>query len=92
MLGIDSTGIYMVAVQLSGAMAIIFDAINKAYVPWLYKTLGENDETEKRRIVSYTFVGYAVILLAAAVTFLASPEASYLTGQTISVNGGMVML
>jgi 3-oxoacyl-[acyl-carrier protein] reductase len=30
--------------------------------------------------------------IAAAVLFLASPEASYVTGQTIHVNGGMAMV
>lgn len=30
--------------------------------------------------------------IAAAVTFLASEEASYLTGQTLNVNGGMIMI
>ena len=30
--------------------------------------------------------------VAAAVTFLASGEASYITGSTIHVNGGMAML
>jgi O-antigen/teichoic acid export membrane protein len=73
MLGIESAGIYMVGVQLAGAMAIIFDAINKAYVPWLYQKLGENDDTEKRRIVSYTYIGYAVILIPAGATFLIGP-------------------
>ena len=29
--------------------------------------------------------------IAKAVAFLAGPDASYITGQTLSVNGGLVM-
>ena len=29
--------------------------------------------------------------IAAAVTFLASPDAAYITGETLHVNGGMYM-
>jgi 3-oxoacyl-[acyl-carrier protein] reductase len=30
--------------------------------------------------------------IAAAVTYLASDEAAYVTGQTVHVNGGMAMI
>ena len=30
--------------------------------------------------------------IAAAVVYLAAPEAGYMTGQTLHVNGGMVMI
>jgi 3-oxoacyl-[acyl-carrier protein] reductase len=30
--------------------------------------------------------------IAAAVVYLASPEASYITGQTLHVNGGLLMI
>jgi 3-oxoacyl-[acyl-carrier protein] reductase len=30
--------------------------------------------------------------IAAAVVYLASPEAAYVTGQTLHVNGGMAMI
>ncbi len=72
-LGLGQTGIYMVAVQLAGAVALIFDAINKAYTPWLYERLKRNNYHEKRQIVRYTYIWYGVLLAGAALAFLVGP-------------------
>lgn len=72
-LGLAQAGIYMVAVQISLAMALVFDAINKAYVPWLFERLSRNVAAEKQQIVIYTYLYFSVILLMAALGFLVGP-------------------
>ncbi|AZL86075.1 polysaccharide biosynthesis protein [Aliivibrio salmonicida] len=72
-LGIVDVGIYMVAVQLSSAMLIVFDAINKAYVPWLFERLKHNDAQEKQKIVKNTYIYMVSILLLAGLAFWIGP-------------------
>jgi O-antigen/teichoic acid export membrane protein len=72
-LGLSQAGIYMVAVQFGMALSLVFDAVNKAYVPWLFERLKRNNEAEKRQIVRYTYGWYVLILLGAALSFIIGP-------------------
>ncbi|EGR0268964.1 oligosaccharide flippase family protein [Vibrio alginolyticus] len=72
-LGLADAGIYMVAVQVSMALNIVFDAINKAYVPWLFERLKRNDEKEKLVIVKNTYTYFLCVLSLAAVSFFIGP-------------------
>lgn len=72
-LGLAQTGIYMVAVQFAAALTLVFDSINKAYVPWLFERLKRDDEQEKRQIVRFTYAWYVLILFGAALTFFVGP-------------------
>lgn len=74
-LGLGQAGIYMVAVQLSMALNIVFDAINKAYVPWLFEILKRNKMAEKQRVVKYTYLYFMLLLLIAPIPFLIGPWA-----------------
>ena len=71
--GLSEAGIYMVAVQLSSAMAIVFDAINKAYVPWLFERLKRDEYEEKKQIVIYTYLFFITALLTAGLVFIIGP-------------------
>ncbi|WP_367987887.1 lipopolysaccharide biosynthesis protein [Vibrio sp. NTOU-M3] len=72
-LGLSQAGIYMVAVQLSMALSVIFDAINKAYVPWLYDILKHNRANEKRMVVKYTYYYFFLLMLLVPVILFISP-------------------
>ncbi|EOX1769616.1 lipopolysaccharide biosynthesis protein [Vibrio cholerae] len=72
-LGLDQAGIYMVAVQLSMVFNILFDAINKAYVPWLFDILKRDLLAEKRKVVKYTYFYFFLLLLLASISFLIGP-------------------
>lgn len=72
-LGLAQAGIYMVAVQFSMALALVFDSVNKAYVPWLFERLKKNDENEKRQIVRFTYAWYVLILCSVSLAFTIGP-------------------
>lgn len=72
-LGLAEAGIYMVAVQLTMAMAILFSSINNAYVPWLYERLKRNDAAEKRGIVRLTYWYFVIVLVGALFAFPLGP-------------------
>lgn len=72
-LGLASAGLYTVAFQVSMGLNLVFDSVNKAYVPWLFQRLSENSEETKKRIVRFTYLWFAGIALLASVSFFAGP-------------------
>ena len=72
-MGLAEAGIYMVAVQITMAIAVVFDAINKAYVPWLFEKLKVNNFKEKQQIVKLTYLWYLVIALGVLFAFYIGP-------------------
>jgi O-antigen/teichoic acid export membrane protein len=57
-------------------------AFNQAYVPWLYRKLNHNNDTTKRKIVTYTYVYFALIFLLALSLGIAAPLIlKYLVGK-----------
>ncbi|HEX6590867.1 MAG TPA: oligosaccharide flippase family protein [Moraxellaceae bacterium] len=72
-LGAGPVGIYMVAAQVAMVLALLADAINKAYVPWLFERLKRDDAAEKHDIVRKSWQYFAVALLLAAAMALLGP-------------------
>ncbi|MEQ5801946.1 oligosaccharide flippase family protein [Halomonas sp. H10-9-1] len=90
-LGLDSAGVYMVAVQITMAMSICFDAFNKAYVPWLFERLRANDSATKRRIVKWTYAYFVIVLMMAGMAFLAGPYAiTLIAGEKYAAAGAII--
>lgn len=90
-LGLGQTGIYMVAAQFAATLALIFDAINKAYVPWLFERLKRSQEDEKLKIVRFTYGWYALILCGAALAFIVGPWLiTFVAGEEYARAGDVV--
>lgn len=73
-LGLAKVGIYMVAVQLTATMGLVFDAINNAYVPWLFERLKRNQSGEKKQLVRWTYIYCIALLGIATLAFIIGPS------------------
>ena len=73
-LGVAQVGIYMVAVQLVAVMGLVFDAVNNAYVPWLFERLKRNQMDEKKQIVRWTYTYCLILIVVAGGVFFIGPS------------------
>lgn len=62
LLGVESLGIYMVAMQIGMAMVVLIEPLNKALAPWLFEQLSKNDPAVRQMIVRKTYLLYAVLV------------------------------
>lgn len=63
LLGVESLGIYMVAMQIGMAMIALIEPLNKALVPWLFGQLSKNQASVKDMVVRRTYQLFAVLIL-----------------------------
>lgn len=72
-LGNSASGLYMVAFQISCVFVVIFDATNKAYVPWLFGKLKLSENRTNTLIVKMSYVSIGVLGVLAFISFWISP-------------------
>lgn len=63
-LGLHQLGLYIAVSQIAAAGGLLVDAMNKAYVPWLYSRLAlDNDSTNMEVVkLSYAFFFIAIVI------------------------------
>lgn len=90
-IGLAEAGIYMVAVQLTAAVGIVFDAINKAYVPWLFEQLKADELAQKQKIVKLTYAWFMLIILGVMLAFVIGPPlVVFVAGEQYAQAGQVV--
>lgn len=88
MVSIADTGIYTVGFQLAMVIELIASSFNRAYVPWLYKRLSENDPLVKRKIVKLTYAYFfGIIILSTGIALFMPWIASFIVGKDFAGAG-----
>ncbi|HBH7894980.1 TPA: oligosaccharide flippase family protein [Vibrio vulnificus] len=92
-LGASSAGIYMVAVQISMGLMIVFDSINKAFVPWLFQTLKNDNEEIKENLVKATYLFYLILLLGIGIAYFVAPQVVvFVAGDNYIESGSIIVM
>lgn len=72
LLGAESLGIYMVAMQVGMAMIALIEPLNKALAPWLFKQMTKGHDEVRRMIVKRTYQLFVMLTLVGALIALAA--------------------
>lgn len=92
LINVKETGIYTVGLQIGSIVTLFADAFNKAYAPWLFEKLNQNNEITKIKIVKFTYLYFLVILCFAMALGLSAPFLTkYLLGKSFSDSSAVVL-
>lgn len=70
MVGVSETGIYTVGYQIGMIINLLATSFNRAWAPFLYEKLTQNDYASKVKIVKFTYLYFAgLIFMALALSF-----------------------
>lgn len=72
-MSLSDVGLYMVAVQFSLVLSVIFSALNKAYVPWLFESLSKESEALKIKLVKFTYMHFVILMLIIIIGIIVGP-------------------
>lgn len=90
-LGLESAGIYLLAVQLSTSFLIVFDAMNKSFAPYLFSILKAGDKLKKMQIVNWTYLYFILLIFLAVICFVISPTILvFIAGDKFNAAGEVV--
>ena len=88
MVGLDATGIYMVAVQVCMVLFLVQDSFNRAWIPWLFEQLKQGEAAAKKRIVLITYIYDGVFLILALLLAALAPWVlNFLVGDAFTGAG-----
>jgi len=91
-LGIGDNGVYSVAFTIGMAISLLQNSFNQAWVPWLFKKLASNSETEKKKLVKITYVYIVGMLFLALILWLVTPIIYLFLGEDFSEGMGVVAI
>jgi O-antigen/teichoic acid export membrane protein len=91
-LDVGSAGIYMVAIQIGLVLNLVTDAGNRAFAPWLMRSLKQGSPDLDLRVVKFTYLGFGALLVLGLVMGLAAPALlSVLVGEEFRSAGPVVI-
>jgi O-antigen/teichoic acid export membrane protein len=90
-LGLAQAGVYLLAVHVAQGAVLVFDAVNKAFVPWLFERLKAGERPMQRRIVRYTYAWFVLLLAGALAGFAMGPWLVRLVGGERYAAAGSVI-
>lgn len=73
LLGAKEVGIYTVGLQIGMIIGLLADSFNRAWAPWLFNKLNENNPKTKLKIVKFTYLYFIAILIIALSLGLSAP-------------------
>jgi len=73
MLGLKEAGIYTVALQIGMIIQLLADSFTRAYAPWLFEKLNQNDFNTKIKIVKFTYLYFFAIIMFALILGISAP-------------------